>query len=456
MTGGRNTTVFVGALVLRLVAILALVSLPFIPAEPSTSSLRRRVVRDARRLGGRRHVAVVIFMLMAIPAERIFAKLATGATFKLQTDLSEHLQTLSLSFFDSRSIGELVSSVTNDIEAIARFFETAVSQIIRAIFQVLVIAVIMLIIDWRLAIAALLVVPVMLFITGVVQRLSTAGLRQDCRRRWATQRLLRGDHRRPQDDHRRPASGLGQGSQRGARRRRVRGRQPLVLPLAAAVPDHDGALDAADRHRRGRRWLLVTAGMAEVGVIVAFIGYAGLLASPLSRSPTSRARRSRPLPPASGYFALMAEQPALLDAPDAVRFEFKGGDVEFDDVDFSYVPGAPHPQAQQLRGRTRADDRHLRAHRRGQEHDHEHPDPLLRHRQRHDPHRRAGSGDADPGQPAPPGGHGAAGGLPLHRYGHEQPASTRARGRRRRSASTPPSRPTPTSSSPTCPRATTR
>ena len=36
---------------------------------------------------------------------------------------------------------------------------------------------------------------------------------------------------------------------------------------------------------------------------------------------------------------IMDEQPTVVDAPDAAHFQFKGGHVEFDDVDFSYVPG---------------------------------------------------------------------------------------------------------------------
>ena len=38
-------------------------------------------------------------------------------------------------------------------------------------------------------------------------------------------------------------------------------------------------------------------------------------------------------------FTIIDEQPTVVDAPDAADFEFKGGHVEFEDVDFSYVPG---------------------------------------------------------------------------------------------------------------------
>ncbi len=38
-------------------------------------------------------------------------------------------------------------------------------------------------------------------------------------------------------------------------------------------------------------------------------------------------------------FTIIDEQPTVVDAPDAADFDFKGGHVEFEDVDFSYVPG---------------------------------------------------------------------------------------------------------------------
>ena len=88
-------------------------------------------------------------------------------------------------------------------------------------------------------------------------------------------------------------------------------------------------------------------------------------------------------------FEIMDEKPTVLDAPNAQPFEFKGGSVEFGNVDFSYVTGRKILKHNTFEAQARRDDRHLRANRRGQEHDHQHPDALLRHRLRADPDRRA-------------------------------------------------------------------
>jgi ABC-type multidrug transport system fused ATPase/permease subunit len=46
------------------------------------------------------------------------------------------MQTLSLSFFDRQPLGELMSRVTNDTEAVSLFYESAVAPLIRSVFQV--------------------------------------------------------------------------------------------------------------------------------------------------------------------------------------------------------------------------------------------------------------------------------------------------------------------------------
>ncbi len=90
-------------------------------------------------------------------------------------------------------------------------------------------------------------------------------------------------------------------------------------------------------------------------------------------------------------------------------------------------------------------------HRRGKNHHHQPHQPLLRYPVRLHHlrwHRRA---QHPQGRPAPLPGHRAAGHAPVHRHGAGQ-HPLRPPGRHRRGASPPPRSPTPTISSPTCPR----
>ena len=340
MIGGRNTVKFVIAMVLLVVAIGALVMLPYVSGQAinvvaskngSLNELSGWVITGL--------VAAAVYILVSFVAERLMSRLATGATYTLQTRLAEHLQTLSLDFFDSRSTGELVSSVTNDVEAIARFFETAVSQLIRAVLQVVIIAVIMLVIDWRLAIAALLVVPAMLVITSVVERLSGPAFSkmQD------EIGELSGFYEETISGHKIITANRRQEWAMAANKDRADGvftvgtksffLSLLQFPITTAMSMLQivivvvvGALLAVEH-------------MTQIGVIVSFIGYAGLLASPLSEIANLTGTLLQAVAAGRRYYAIMETQPTTVDVPDAAPYDFEGGHVQFENVDFSYIPG---------------------------------------------------------------------------------------------------------------------
>jgi ATP-binding cassette subfamily B protein len=63
---------------------------------------------------------------------RLMSALAEEGLNRLRKNLFDHIQTLSLNFFDRQPIGELMSSVTNDMEVIGNFFSRGLSQAITA------------------------------------------------------------------------------------------------------------------------------------------------------------------------------------------------------------------------------------------------------------------------------------------------------------------------------------
>jgi ATP-binding cassette subfamily B protein len=80
-------------------------------------------------------------------------------------------------------------------------------------------------------------------------------------------------------------------------------------------------------------------GLVSFGIVIAFMSYVALLASPLSDIANLVATTLNAVAGGRRVFTIIDEKPTVVDAPDAADFEFKGGHVEFRDVDFSYVPG---------------------------------------------------------------------------------------------------------------------
>jgi ATP-binding cassette subfamily B protein len=85
---------------------------------------------------------------------------------------------------------------------------------------------------------------------------------------------------------------------------------------------------------------LVINGETNVGTVMAFAGYSALLASPLAQMANLITTTLNASAGGDRVFRLIDERPDVVDAPDAVEYEFKGGRIEFEHVDFGYVPGS--------------------------------------------------------------------------------------------------------------------
>lgn len=74
-----------------------------------------------------------------------------------------------MAYFDKNAVGKLVTRVVSDIETIANFFTQGVFTIVADILKMIVVIFLMLFINWRLAIIALLCLPVLVYATKLFQ-----------------------------------------------------------------------------------------------------------------------------------------------------------------------------------------------------------------------------------------------------------------------------------------------
>ena len=87
----------------------------------------------------------------------------------LRTELFAHLQRLPISFFDKTPVGRLVTRVTSDVEALNELFTSGVVAGLGDLFTLLAISVVMLTIDWKLALASFFVIPLVFVASRVFQ-----------------------------------------------------------------------------------------------------------------------------------------------------------------------------------------------------------------------------------------------------------------------------------------------
>jgi ATP-binding cassette subfamily B protein len=107
----------------------------------------------------------------------LMARISQDALRRLRRDLFEHLQRLSIQFFDSHTAGELMSRLTNDIDAINQAVSQNVVSLFASVLSLVGIVIAMFILNPWLALSALIVVPIMFWFTQFVARYTRKGFR---------------------------------------------------------------------------------------------------------------------------------------------------------------------------------------------------------------------------------------------------------------------------------------
>jgi ATP-binding cassette subfamily B protein len=85
--------------------------------------------------------------------------------FDLRRDIFRHMQRMHIGFFDTHAVGRLVTRLTSDVDAINEMFTAGVLAIVDDFFNLTIMAVVMLTINWWLALIAFAVLPLILVVT---------------------------------------------------------------------------------------------------------------------------------------------------------------------------------------------------------------------------------------------------------------------------------------------------
>ncbi len=110
--------------------------------------------------------------------------LGQGVMYDLRTEIFERFQRLDLRFFDRNPVGRLMTRITNDVETLNELFSSGVVSVFGDVFTLVFIVVAMLRMDWRLALVAFSVLP-LVFIAAFVFRARIRDAYRDIRVRLA-------------------------------------------------------------------------------------------------------------------------------------------------------------------------------------------------------------------------------------------------------------------------------
>ncbi|AIM12939.1 ABC transporter permease/ATP-binding protein [Bacillus anthracis] len=117
------------------------------------------------------HLLKVLFTYLDL---LYFQNIAFKIVQDMRVEVYEHVQKLSLSFFDRTPIGTLVSRITNDTEAIKDFYVSVLSTFVKNIVFLIGILVAMFLLNVKLALFSLVLIPIMFAIMVLYRRKSAA------------------------------------------------------------------------------------------------------------------------------------------------------------------------------------------------------------------------------------------------------------------------------------------
>ena len=118
------------------------------------------------------YIAVLVLSSVLRYAQTMLASyVGQKAMYDLRVQLFAHLQGLSLTFFDRNPVGRLMTRITNDIDALTDMVTQGVVAIFGDIVVIGVIAIVLLVLDFRLALVTFAALPLLIWLTMYFRRI---------------------------------------------------------------------------------------------------------------------------------------------------------------------------------------------------------------------------------------------------------------------------------------------
>jgi ATP-binding cassette subfamily B protein len=257
----------------------------------------------------------------------------------LRNKLFRHLQRLSLGFYERNRAGVIISRLTNDVEALDQLVTDGVTSLVQNSLTLGLSAVVLFVLDWRLALATLTILPAVALTTAWFRKRSgrayrrvretlgavTATLAEDI----AGMRVLQSFTRE------RTASA---NFQQVSSTYRDANMQTVVLS-GTYFPAIDFLSTVATGVVLGYGGWLAFNGDTSIGTLVAFLGYLTNFFDPVQQLSQLYNTFLSAVAALDKITDLMDEEPEVLDPEDAVALERIDGHVAFDGVRFAYGRG---------------------------------------------------------------------------------------------------------------------
>ena len=302
--------------------------------------------------GIRKHNLHALTIVVSIFAVAGIANLATSAAqtyftgwtgerilADLRNKLFRHLQRLSLGFYERNRAGVIISRLTNDVEALDQLVTDGVTTLVQSTLFLFGTSIILFVLDWRLALATLTVMPLMAVATAIFRVRSARAYRAVRERLGLVTATLAEDisGMRVVQAFRRERTNERIFREVNAHYRQAN--QQTVVLNGLYFPFVDFLSAVATAIVLGYGGYLVFGGNLTVGTLFAFVLYLSNFFDPVQQLSQLYNTFLAAVAALDKIMDVMDEEPEVRDKPGARELSKIDGDVRFESVRFGYGNG---------------------------------------------------------------------------------------------------------------------
>ncbi len=283
----------------------------------------------------------IIFIIMVKIRMYVMAKISNQILLDIRQELYEHIQTLSFSFFDSRPTGKILARIIGDVNSLKNVLVNAVTTLLPDFITICGVVVIMVVKDWRLALASLSSIPLMAASIWLIQkytheswqifRKKGSNLNAYVHEGIAGMNVVQSFH--AQEETQDIFAGLVKEHEQAFVR------SARVADLFGSSVDFCWGIGAMILYWVGIQ--MIGAEYVSVGLLVAFGTYINMFWNPVMNLSNFYNQVITNLTAAERIFDILDTEPDIFDSEKVQELPEVEGRVEFENVSFTYDEGTP-------------------------------------------------------------------------------------------------------------------
>jgi len=283
----------------------------------------------------------LVSALFSYVQQYIMAGVAQRTVFDLRRDVKAKLNRLPLKYFDSRTHGEILSRVTNDIDTIANTLQQSITQLITSVVTIIGVIIMMLTISPALTGITVLTLPLSIIVTVSVAKRSQRQFKDQQK----TLGELNGHVEEMYTGHK-VVKAFGHEARSIAEFNQINERlydsawraqffSGLIMPLMMFVGNLGYVLVSV------MGGIYVTKRLIDIGDIQAFIQYARQFTMPITQTAQITNIIQSTVAAAERVFEVLDEEEQVAETSTPVTLTEPKGEVHFEQVTFGYKPDTP-------------------------------------------------------------------------------------------------------------------